>query len=191
MRGTATMMFGHCRDAGRAHRAPDRVRELQDECGVFTAFIPWTYQPENTPMKPSSAQGNQATSAEYLRMLALSRIYLHNVDHIQSSLRHAGHQDLPDRACRRAQTTSALPCSKRTSCRALPAARQHDEHLGDRTAHQRRRLRRRSRRNMLYQHIDLGENNQLRSTTPRRSHGMSACKSILTNCRRSSPSTTS
>ncbi len=83
MRGTATMMFGHVEsDADRIEHLT-RIRELQDECGVFTAFIPWTYQPEHTAMKESVPE--KVTVAEYLRMLALSRIYLQNVPHLQSS----------------------------------------------------------------------------------------------------------
>ena len=83
MRGTATMMFGHVEtDAERVEHLT-RVRELQDECGVFTAFIPWTFQPENTALQGSVPHG--ATVAEYLRTLAFSRIYLQNVPHLQSS----------------------------------------------------------------------------------------------------------
>ena len=83
MRGTATMMFGHCETDEERIEHMTRVRDLQEECGVFTAFIPWTYQPENTAMRERMPA--KATVAEYLRTLALARIYLHNVDHIQSS----------------------------------------------------------------------------------------------------------
>jgi cyclic dehypoxanthinyl futalosine synthase len=66
-----------------------RIRELQDETGgVFTAFIPWTFQPENTAMGKVFLEGRgglKATVAEYLRTLSLSRLYLQNVPHIQSS----------------------------------------------------------------------------------------------------------
>lgn len=83
MRGTATMMFGHVEsDADRIEHLT-RIRELQDECGVFTAFIPWTYQPENTVMQATCP--GKASVAEYLRMLAFSRLYLQNVQHLQSS----------------------------------------------------------------------------------------------------------
>jgi cyclic dehypoxanthinyl futalosine synthase len=83
MRGTATMMFGHVdSDADRIEHLT-RIRELQNECGVFTAFIPWTYQPENTAMQ--ATYPNKASVAEYLRMLAFSRLYLQNVRHLQSS----------------------------------------------------------------------------------------------------------
>ncbi len=83
MRGTATMMFGHVEtDAERVEHIT-RIRELQDECGVFTAFIPWTFQPKHTPMEAEA--GPKTTVAEYLRTLAFARIYLQNVPHIQSS----------------------------------------------------------------------------------------------------------
>jgi cyclic dehypoxanthinyl futalosine synthase len=87
-RGTATMMFGHVEtDAERIEHLL-RIRELQDETGVFTAFIPWTFQPENTAMGESmlAARGGQkATVAEYLRTLSISRLFLQNVRHVQSS----------------------------------------------------------------------------------------------------------
>ena len=83
MRGTATMMFGHVEtDAERVEHLT-RIRELQDECGVFTAFIPWTFQPENTEM--AKLLPFKRTVAEYLRTLAFARIYLQNVQHVQSS----------------------------------------------------------------------------------------------------------
>ena len=83
MRGTATMMFGHVETDAERIEHLTRIRELQDECGVFTAFICWTYQPENTDLQDSITE--KVTVAEYLRTLALSRIYLQNVDHIQAS----------------------------------------------------------------------------------------------------------
>ena len=57
-----------------------RLRELQDETGGFTAFICWTFQPEHTVLK-----AEPVGSAEYLRTQALSRIYLDNFENIQSS----------------------------------------------------------------------------------------------------------
>lgn len=82
-KGTATMMFGHVEnDADRIEHLT-RVRETQAECGVFTAFIPWTYQHENNALKPLVP--HKTTAAEYLRMVAFSRIYLQNVPHLQAS----------------------------------------------------------------------------------------------------------
>ena len=83
MRTTATMMFGTEETDAERIEHMTRLRELQDECGVFTAFIPWTYQPEHTPM--AARYPGKLTVAEYLRMLATARIYLHNFDHIQAS----------------------------------------------------------------------------------------------------------
>lgn len=83
LRGTATMMFGHVENDAERIEHMDRIRQLQDECGVFTAFIPWTYQPENTEMAETISY--KATVAEYLRTLAIARIYLHNIQHVQAS----------------------------------------------------------------------------------------------------------
>jgi cyclic dehypoxanthinyl futalosine synthase len=93
-KGTATMMFGHVETDAERIEHMTRVRELQQETmqahgsGVFTAFIPWTFQPENTAMGASMLQdrgGLKTTVAEYLRTLSLSRLYLQNVPHVQSS----------------------------------------------------------------------------------------------------------
>ncbi|MCU0862752.1 MAG: dehypoxanthine futalosine cyclase [Planctomycetes bacterium] len=93
-KGTATMMFGHVETDAERIEHMTRVRELQHETlqahgsGVFTAFIPWTFQPENTAMGPqllADRGGLKATVAEYLRTLSLSRLYLQNVPHVQSS----------------------------------------------------------------------------------------------------------
>ncbi|MEE2887934.1 MAG: cyclic dehypoxanthinyl futalosine synthase [Planctomycetota bacterium] len=83
LRGTATMMFGHVETDAERIEHLDRIRQLQDECGVFTAFIPWTYQPENTEM--AETVPHKTSVAEYLRTLAIARIYLHNVQHVQAS----------------------------------------------------------------------------------------------------------
>ena len=87
-KGTATMMFGHVETDAERIEHMTRIRELQDECSVFTAFIPWTFQPENTAMGALMLKdkgGRKTTVAEYLRTLSLSRLYLQNVPHIQSS----------------------------------------------------------------------------------------------------------
>ena len=82
MRTTATMMFG-CGEEYR-HRVNhlERIRRIQEDTGGFTAFIPWMFAPENTPL---GKKVPQATAVEYLRTLAISRLYLDNIDHIQSS----------------------------------------------------------------------------------------------------------
>ncbi|MEW6354890.1 MAG: cyclic dehypoxanthinyl futalosine synthase [Planctomycetota bacterium] len=80
MRTTATMMFGHVETP--AHRVEHlmRIRDLQDETGGFTAFIPWTFQPENTGLDLP-----QAGAFDYLRTLAISRLALDNVANLQAS----------------------------------------------------------------------------------------------------------
>jgi cyclic dehypoxanthinyl futalosine synthase len=77
---TATMMFGSVETDAERIQHLDVIRRLQDEMGGFTAFIPWYYVPFKTPLK-----GKEATGLEYLRVLAISRLYLDNVPHLQSS----------------------------------------------------------------------------------------------------------
>ena len=81
-RGSATMMFGHIESVEDRIAHLCRIRELQDETGGFTAFIPWTFQSGNTEL----ADRPQIGSWEYLRFLAVSRLFLDNVSTIQSSL---------------------------------------------------------------------------------------------------------
>ena len=92
MRGSATMMFGSVESARERIEHMDRLRALQDETekndgrGFFTSFIPWTFQPDHTPMAEEWARHNQkVTRAEYLRTLAISRIYLDNFQNVQTS----------------------------------------------------------------------------------------------------------
>jgi len=80
MRATATMMFGHIETPAQRLQHLLRVRELQDETGVFTAFIPWTFQPANTALG-----GEPAPAHEYLRTLAISRLVLDNLPNLQAS----------------------------------------------------------------------------------------------------------
>jgi len=80
MRSSATMMFGHLEQDFHIVAHLEKIRALQDETHGFTAFIPWTFQPGNTKIKVK-----KKTSVEYLRVLALSRIFLDNVDNIQAS----------------------------------------------------------------------------------------------------------
>ena len=80
LRSTATMMFGHVETLEDRVTHLGRIRDLQDETGGFTAFICWTYQAENTELG-----GSAVTAAEYLRTLAVSRIFLDNVDNLQAS----------------------------------------------------------------------------------------------------------
>ena len=80
MPSTATMMFGSVETDKEIMEHLLRLRDIQDETGGFTAFIPWTYQPGNTELG-----GRSATAVEYLKVLALSRIMLDNFDNIQAS----------------------------------------------------------------------------------------------------------
>jgi cyclic dehypoxanthinyl futalosine synthase len=78
---SATMMFGHVETIAERVEHLRRLRELQDETNGFTAFICWTFQPENTEMSDLPKVG----SFEYLKMLAVSRLYLDNIPNLQSS----------------------------------------------------------------------------------------------------------
>ena len=82
MRTTATMMFG-CGEEYR-HRVNhlERLRRIQEDTGGFTALIPWMFAPDNTPL---GKKVQEATAVDYLKTLAISRLYLDNIDHIQSS----------------------------------------------------------------------------------------------------------
>ncbi len=80
LRSTATMMFGHVETLAERIEHLQRLRGLQDRSGGFTAFICWTYQSKHTELG-----GEEVTSAEYLRTLAVSRIFLDNFDNLQAS----------------------------------------------------------------------------------------------------------
>ena len=84
LRTTATMMFGHIETLEERLEHLRRLRQLQDKTGGFTAFIPWPFQPDNTALS-ELADIKKTSGLEYLKMLALSRIYLDNFDNIQAS----------------------------------------------------------------------------------------------------------
>jgi len=77
------MMFGI--GDGTEHRVRHlrRIRDLQDETGGFTAFIPWTFQRENTAL--GRRIKDEPTGVDYLKMLAVSRLFLDNIENFQSS----------------------------------------------------------------------------------------------------------
>ncbi|MFQ5767533.1 MAG: cyclic dehypoxanthinyl futalosine synthase, partial [Acidobacteriota bacterium] len=77
---TATMMFGGLESLDDRITHLDLIRDLQDRTGGFTAFIAWTYQPENTQLG-----GCETTAVDYLRTLAVARLFLDNIANIQSS----------------------------------------------------------------------------------------------------------
>ena len=84
LRTTATMMFGHIETAEERLEHLRRLRTLQDRTGGFTAFIPWPFQPDNTTLFDEGTSF-KTSGWEYLRMVALARIYLDNFDNIQAS----------------------------------------------------------------------------------------------------------
>ena len=81
LKSSATMMFGHVETIEDRIEHLQRIRDQQDKSGGFTAFICWTFQPQHTVLKIDNPTG----VAEYLRTQALSRIFLDNIENIQSS----------------------------------------------------------------------------------------------------------
>jgi len=80
LKTTATMMFGHVEDKTHIIEHWLKLRTLQDETNGFTAFIPWTFQPDNTRIHVK-----KTTAVEYLRVLAISRLMLDNIPNLQVS----------------------------------------------------------------------------------------------------------
>lgn len=80
-KSTATMMFGHIETLAERVEHLERLRQLQDETGGFTAFICWSFQPDNTEMDDIPPAGSFA----YLKTQAVARLYLDNFPNIQSS----------------------------------------------------------------------------------------------------------
>lgn len=78
---SVTMMFGHVETLAERIEHLERVRQLQDETKGFTAFICWTFQPDNTDLSSIPPTG----AFEYLKTQAVSRLYLDNIPNIQSS----------------------------------------------------------------------------------------------------------
>src|ERR1700758_4635024 len=83
MRTTATMMFGVGETFEHRVNHFQRLYELQEETGGFTAFIPWSFQPANTAL--GGRHWEEATAVEYLKVLAIARLYLSNFLNVQSS----------------------------------------------------------------------------------------------------------
>ena len=80
-RGSATMMFGHIETIAERIEHLERLRQLQDETGGYTAFICWTFQPDCTDLSEMPRIG----TFEYLKTLAVSRLYLDNFTNLQAS----------------------------------------------------------------------------------------------------------
>ena len=83
LRSSATMMFGHVETHAERIEHMERLRALQDDTGGFTAFACWTMQPEGVPQQ--ELYPRKATPGTYLRVQALARIYLDNIDNMQTS----------------------------------------------------------------------------------------------------------
>src|SRR5215470_16749559 len=81
LESTATMMMGTGETNAERIEHLRMIRDVQDRTGGFRAFIPWTYQPENNHLRGRT----QATSLEYLRLIAVARLFFDNVAHLQSS----------------------------------------------------------------------------------------------------------
>lgn len=90
LRTTATMMFGVGETIEHRVNHFERIRRLQDETGGFTAFIPWFFQRENTSLGRSVKQ--EATAVDYLKTLAVSRVFLDNILNVQASWLTPGHK---------------------------------------------------------------------------------------------------
>jgi cyclic dehypoxanthinyl futalosine synthase len=85
MSTTATMMYGHVETLEERVEHMRRIRELQDELHGFRAFISWTFQRDGNRLGDVVSEEVRPTSFDYLLTQAVSRVYLDNVDHIQSS----------------------------------------------------------------------------------------------------------
>ena len=84
LKTTATMMFGHVETLEERIEHMDKIRQLQDKTHGFTAFILWTFQRENNPLGRDMPR-HVSTSIDYLKTLAISRVYLDTIINFQSS----------------------------------------------------------------------------------------------------------
>jgi cyclic dehypoxanthinyl futalosine synthase len=85
IKSTATMMYGTMESDEEIIEHWDMIRNLQDETGGFRAFIMWSFQGENTKLLEQFPDMEKPSSNRYLRLLAVARLYLDNVQNIQSS----------------------------------------------------------------------------------------------------------
>ncbi len=82
IKSTASMMFGHVETLADRVEHLERIRDLQDECAPFRAFIAWSFQPEDTQLPIAK----KASGWDYLRTVAVARIFLDNIDNLQVSI---------------------------------------------------------------------------------------------------------
>ncbi len=85
IKSTATMMYGTVESDEDIIEHFDMIRNLQDETGGFRAFIMWSFQGKNTELLAQIPDMEKPSSNRYLRLLAVARLYLDNVQNIQSS----------------------------------------------------------------------------------------------------------
>jgi len=85
MKTTATMMYGTVESDEEIVEHWQKIRDLQDETGGFRAFIMWSFQPHNTELQKKGIVTHKTSSNRYLRLLAVSRLFLDNFKNIQSS----------------------------------------------------------------------------------------------------------
>lgn len=110
MESTATMVIGFGETMAQRIEHMEKVRRLQDKTGGFRAFITWTFQPGHTALG-----GEKTSSWDYMRTLALSRLYMDNIAHIQGSWVTQGERIGQLTLGFGADAPAAL-CSKRMSC---------------------------------------------------------------------------
>ena len=85
MESTATMVIGLGETMEERMEHMERIRNLQDETGGFRAFIMWTFQPGHTELAAHGAAAEKVSSWDYMRTLAVARLFFDNVAHIQGS----------------------------------------------------------------------------------------------------------
>ncbi len=86
LRASATLMYGHVETVEQRAQSLMEIVELQKKTGVFMAFIPWSFEPNNTQLQEEGIVSSSAGGAQLLKMIAVSRIMVNGlIDHIQSS----------------------------------------------------------------------------------------------------------
>ncbi|WP_128225490.1 7,8-didemethyl-8-hydroxy-5-deazariboflavin synthase subunit CofH [Halobacteriaceae bacterium SHR40] len=97
---TATIMYGHVENEAHRIEHLDKIRQLQDRAGAITEFVPLSFVHANTPLYERGMIDGGATTDEDELMIALSRLYLDNIDHVQSSwVKYGDEQGLKMLSC--------------------------------------------------------------------------------------------